>query len=167
MVACLTEQSSIALGVGSPREPISYSSQYPSDFTRRVHGSGEVGVQVAPEEWIFPTLSCLLLGLFLSLSAITPLGIPPFSEDTFLRSFSYLRDLVSRDRLLRVPLSGLVMSPDISASVPPSAGFLLRRFLSRCGRFVVEDGGRLHSPDEEDVGVEWCGCRGDLLSVLL
>jgi hypothetical protein len=59
------------------------------------------------------------------------------------------------------------MSPDISASVPPSAGFLLRRFLSRCGRFVVEDGGRLHSPDEEDVGVEWCGGRGDLLSVLL
>jgi hypothetical protein len=58
------------------------------------------------------------------------------------------------------------MSPDISASVPSSAGFPLRRFLSGCGRFVVEDGGRLHSPDEEDVGVEWCDCRGDLLSVL-
>jgi hypothetical protein len=95
-----------------------------------------------------------------------PSGIPPLSEDTFLRSFPYLRDLISRDRLLRVPLSGLVMSPDISASVPSSAGFPLRRFLSRCGRFVVGDGGRLHSPDEEDVGVEWCGCRGDLLFVL-
>jgi hypothetical protein len=90
MVGCLSEQSSIALSVGSPRESISYPSQYPSDFTRRVHGSGEVGVQVAPEEWIFPTLSCLLLGLFLSPSAITPSGIPPFSEHTFLRSFSYL-----------------------------------------------------------------------------
>jgi hypothetical protein len=166
MVGCLSEQSSIALGVGSPRESISYPSQYPSDFTRRVHGSGEVGVQVAPEEWIFPTLPCLLLGLFLSPSAIMLSGIPLFSEDTFLRSFSYLSDLVSRDRLLRVPFSGLVMSPDISASVPSSAGFPLRRFLSGCGRFVVEDGGRLHSPDEEDVGVEWCDCRGDLLSVL-
>jgi hypothetical protein len=50
MVGCLSEQSSIALGVGSPREPISYPSQYSADFTRRVHGSGEVGVQVAPEE---------------------------------------------------------------------------------------------------------------------
>jgi hypothetical protein len=147
MVGCLSEQSSIALGVGSTRESISYPSQYPSDFTRCVHGSGEVGVQVAPEEWIFPTLPCLLLGLFLSPSVITPSGIPLFSEDTFLRSFSYLWDLVSRDRLLRVPLSGLVMSPDISASVPSSAGFPLRRFLSGCGRFVVGDGGRLHSPD--------------------
>jgi hypothetical protein len=90
MVGCLSEQSSIALGVGSTRESISYPSQYPSDFTRCVHGSGEVGVQVAPEEWIFPTLPCLLLGLFLSPSVITPSGIPLFSEDTFLRSFSYL-----------------------------------------------------------------------------
>ena len=90
MVGCLSEESSIALGVGSPRESISYPSQYPSDFTRRVHGSGEVGVQVAPEEWIFPTLPCLLLGLFLSSSAIAPSGVPSFSEDAFLRGFSYL-----------------------------------------------------------------------------
>jgi hypothetical protein len=47
-----------------------------------------------------------------------------------------------------------VMSPDILASVPSSAGFPLRRFLSRCSRLVVGDGGRLHSPDEEDVGVD-------------
>jgi hypothetical protein len=85
----------------------------------------------------------------------------------FLRSFSYLRDLVSRYRLRRVPLSGLVMSPDISASVPSSAGFPLRRFLSGCGQLVVGDGGRFYSPDEEDVGVEWSSCHGDLLSVLL
>jgi hypothetical protein len=90
MVGCLGEQSSIALGVGSPRESISYPSKYPSDFTRRVHGSSEVGVQVAPEEWILPTLPCLLLGLFLSSSAITLSVVPSFSEDAFLRSFSYL-----------------------------------------------------------------------------
>jgi hypothetical protein len=111
-------------------------------------------------------LPCLLLGLFLSPSAITPSGIPSFPEDAFLRRFSYLRDLISRYRLRRVPLSGLVMSPDISASVPSSAGFPLRRFLSGCSRLIVGDEGRLHSPDEEDVGVEWCSCRDDLLSVL-
>jgi hypothetical protein len=90
VIGCLSEQPPIALGVGSPREPINYPSQYPSDFTRRVHGSGEVGVQVAPEEWIFPMLPCLLPGLFLSPLAITPLGIPSFPKDTFLWSFSYL-----------------------------------------------------------------------------
>ena len=95
MVGCLGEQSSIALGVGSPREAISYPSQHPSDFIRRVHGSGEVGVQVAPEEWILPTLPCILLGLFLSPVAITSSGVPSFSEDALFRSFSYLRDLVS------------------------------------------------------------------------
>jgi hypothetical protein len=139
VVGCLSEQPPIALGVGSPREAISYPSQHPSDFTRRVHGSGEVGVQVAPEEGIFPTLPCLLLGLFLSPSTIAPSGIPSFPEDTFFRSFSYLRDLVSRYGLRWVPLPGLVMSPDISASVSPSAGFSLRRFFSWYSRFVVGD----------------------------
>jgi hypothetical protein len=163
----LSEQPPIALGVGSPREAIGYPSQHPSDFTQRVHGSGEVGVQVAPEEWIFPTLLYLLLGLFLSPSTIASSGIPSFPEHTFLRSFSRLRDLISRYGLRWVPLSGLVMSSDISASVSPSAGFPLRRFFSGHGRLVVGDGGRLHSPDEEDVGVEWSSCYGDLLSVLL
>jgi hypothetical protein len=153
--------------MGSPREAISYPSQYSTDFTRRVHGSSEVEVQVAPEEWIFPTLPCLLLGLFLSPSTIASSGIPSFPEDTFLRSFSHLRDLISRYRLRRVPLSGLVMSPDISASVPSSAGFPLRRFLSGCGWFIVGDGGRFHSPNEEDVMVEWSSCHSDLLPVLL
>jgi hypothetical protein len=46
------------------------------------------------------------------------------------------------------------MSPDILASVPLSAGFPLSRFLSGCSWLVVGDGARLHSPDEEDVGVE-------------
>jgi hypothetical protein len=90
VIDCLSEQPLIALGVGGPREVVSYPSQHPSDFTRRVHGSGEVGLQVAPEEWIFPTLPCLLFGLFLSPSTIAPSGIPSFPEDTFLRSFSYL-----------------------------------------------------------------------------
>jgi hypothetical protein len=95
MVGCLGEQSSVALGVESPRESISYPSQYSSDFARRVHGSGKVRVQVAPEEWILPTLPCILLGLFLSPAAITSSGIPSFSEDALFWSFSYLRDLVS------------------------------------------------------------------------
>jgi hypothetical protein len=90
MVGSLGEQSSIALGVGSPRESISYPSYYSSEFTRRVHGSGEVGIQVTPEEWIFPALPCVMLSLFLSSSAITPSGVPSFSEDAFLQSFSYL-----------------------------------------------------------------------------
>jgi hypothetical protein len=141
VVGCLSEQSLIAIGVGSLREAISYPSQHPSDFTRRVHGLGEVGVQVASEEWIFPTLPCLLLGLFLSPSTIALSGIPSFPEDTFFWSFSYLRDLVSRYGLRWVPLPGLVMSPDTSASVSPSAGFPLRRFLSGCSRLVVKDGG--------------------------
>jgi hypothetical protein len=167
MVGCSSEQSPIALDIGSPREIVGYLSQYSVDFTRRVQGSGEVGVQVAPEEGIFPTLLCFLFSLFLSSPAIVSSGIPPFPEDTLFRGFSHLRGLVSRHRLCRVPLSGFVMSPDISASVPSPMGFPLRRFLSGCGQLVVGDGGRLHSPDEEDVGVEWCSCRDDLLSVLL
>jgi hypothetical protein len=61
-----------------------------------------------------------------------------------------------------------MMSPDISALVPSSARFPLKRFLPRRGWFIVGDGGRFDSsPDEEDVGVEW-NCRSDkLLSVLL
>jgi hypothetical protein len=167
MVGCLGEQSSVALGVGSPRESISYPSYYSSNFARRVHGTGEVGIQVAPEEWILPALPCVLLSLFLSSAAITSSGVPSFSEDAFLRSFPYLRDLVPRDRLLRISFSGLVMSPNVPAPVSPSAGFSLRWFFSGCGRLVVGDGRRLRSPDEEDVGIEWCCCRGDLLSVLL
>jgi hypothetical protein len=128
---------------------------------------GEVEIQVAPEEWIFPALPCVLLGLFLCSSAITSAGIPSFSEDAFLRSFSYLRDLVPRNRLLRIPFSSLMMSPNVPAPVSPPVGFPLRWFFSRCGRLVVGDGGRLHSSDEEDVGVEWCGGHGDLLPVLL
>ena len=167
MVGCLSEQAPVSLGIGGPRKSVGYPGQNASDFARRIQSSGEVGVQVAPEEWILPALPCILLGLFLSPAAITSSGVPSFSEDAFFRSLSYLRDLVSRDRLLRIPFSGRVMSSNVPAPVPPSAGFSLRRFFSGCGRFVVGDGRRLHSPDEEDVGVEWNCRRGDLLSVLL
>jgi hypothetical protein len=36
-----------------------------------------------------------LLSLLLSLPTVTSSGIPPFPEDPFFWSFSYLRDLVS------------------------------------------------------------------------
>ena len=90
MVGRLGEQTSVALGVGSLRKSVSYPSQYPSDFTRRVHSSGEVRVQVAPEERILASLPCILLGLLLSPTAITSSGVPSFPEDAFFRSFSYL-----------------------------------------------------------------------------
>jgi hypothetical protein len=105
--------------------------------------------------------------LLLNPSAVTSSGVPSLPEDAFFRSFSYLGDLVSRDRLLRISFSGCVMSSNVPASVPSSAGFSLRRFFSGRSRLVVGDGGRLHSPDEEDIGVEWCGCRSDFLSILL
>jgi hypothetical protein len=112
-------------------------------------------------------LPCVLLGLFLSSSTVTSSGVPSFPEDAFFLSLSYLRDLVSRDRLLRIPFSGRVMSSNVPAPVPPPAGFSLRRFFSGCGRLAVGDGRRLHSPDEEDVGVERYCRRGDFHSVLL
>jgi hypothetical protein len=89
VVGCLSEQPPIALNVGSPGEAISYPSQHSTNFTRRVHGSSEVGVQVASKEWIFPTLPRFLLGLFLSLPTVTSSRVPSFSEDPFFQSFSY------------------------------------------------------------------------------
>jgi hypothetical protein len=167
VIGCPSEQLPIALGVGSPGESISYPSQHSSEFTQRVHDSGEVGVQVASEEWIFSTLPRFLLSLLLSPSTVASSGIPSLPEDTFFWSFSHLQDLVPRYGLHQVPLSGLVMSSDISALVPSSVGFPLRRFLSGRSWFVVGDGGRFHSPDEEDIGVEWSSYHNNLLSALL
>jgi hypothetical protein len=90
MVGRSSEQSPVALGIGSLRETVGYPSQYSADFTWRVQGLGKVGVQVAPEERIFPTLLSFLFGLFLSSPAITSSGIPPFPEDTLFRGFSHL-----------------------------------------------------------------------------
>jgi hypothetical protein len=167
MVGCLSEQAPVSLGVGGPRKSVSYPGQNASDFARRIHSSGEVGVQVAPEERILASLPRILLGLLLSPTAISSSGVPSFPEDAFFRSFSYLRDLVSRDRLLRIPFSGCMMSSNVSAPVPSSAGLSLRRFFSGRGRFIIGNGGRLCPPDEEDVGVERYCCRGNFLSVLL
>ena len=89
VVGCPSEQPSIALGVGSPGEAISYPSQHSTDLTRCVHGSGEVGVQVASKEWILSTLPCFLLSLFLSLPTVTSSRVPSFFEDPFFWSFSY------------------------------------------------------------------------------
>jgi hypothetical protein len=95
VVGCQSEQPPIALGVWSPVEAIGYSSQYSTNFTRCVHGSGEVRVQVASEKWILLALPRFLLSLLLSLPTVTSSGIPPFPEDPCFWSFSYLRDLVS------------------------------------------------------------------------
>jgi hypothetical protein len=95
VVGCPSEQPPIALGIWSPGEAIGYPSQYSTNFTRCVHGSGEVRVQVASEKWILSALPRFLLSLLLSLLTVASSGIPPFPEDPFFWSFSYLRDLVS------------------------------------------------------------------------
>ena len=58
MISCSSEQPPIALGVWSSGKAIGYPSQYPTDLTRCVHGSGEVRVQVLFEERV---LSAFLL----------------------------------------------------------------------------------------------------------
>jgi hypothetical protein len=90
MVGRSSEQSPVALGIGSPRETVGYPSQYSADFTWHVQRSGEVGVQVALEERIFPTLLSFLFGLLLSSPVIASSGIPPFPKDTLFRGFSHL-----------------------------------------------------------------------------
>jgi hypothetical protein len=168
MVSCPSEQSPIALSVWSPAEAIGYPSQHSTDLAWCVHGSGKVRVQISSEERVLSTLSGLLLGLLLSSPTITSAGIPPLPEDSFIWSFSHLRDLISRHRLRRVSFSGFMMSPGVTASVPSSTSFPLRWFFPRHGWFIVGDGGRFHSlPDKEDVGVER-NCHDDkLLFVLL
>jgi hypothetical protein len=81
VISCPSEQSSIALGVQSLGEAIGYPSQYPTDLTRCVHGSGDVGVQVSSEKWILLALSRFLLSLLLSLPTMTSSRIPPFPKD--------------------------------------------------------------------------------------
>jgi hypothetical protein len=168
VVSCPSKQPSIALGVWSSGEAIGYPSQHSTDLARCVHGSGEVGVQISSEERVLSTLSRLLLGLLLSLPMITSAGVPPLPEDSFIWSFSHLRDLISRHRLRWVSFSGFMMSPGVTVSVPSSTSFPLRWFFPRHGWFVVRDGGRFHSPPyKEDVGVERSCCDDKLLSVLL
>jgi hypothetical protein len=146
MVSCPSEQPPISLGVWSPGEAIGYPSQHSTDLARCVHGSGEVGVQVSSEERVLSTLSHLLLSLLLSSLMITSARIPPFPEDSFIWSFSHLRNLISRHRLRRISFSSFMMSPSVMVSVPSSTSFPLRWFFPRHSWFVVGDGGRFHSP---------------------
>jgi hypothetical protein len=95
MINCLSEQQPITLGVRSPGKAIGYPSQYSTDLTRCVHGSGEVEVHVPSEKRVLSALSRFLLSLLLSLPTITSLGIPSFPEDPFFWSFSHLRDFIS------------------------------------------------------------------------
>jgi hypothetical protein len=95
MISYPSEQPPITLGVRSPGEAIGYPSQYPTDLTQCVHGSGEVRVQVSSEKRVLSALSCFLLSLLLSLPTITSSGIPSFPEDPFFWSFSHLRDFIS------------------------------------------------------------------------
>jgi hypothetical protein len=83
MICCPSKQPPIALGVRSPGEAIRYPSQYPTNLTRCVHGSGEVEVQVLFEERVLSALSCFLLSLLLSLPAIMSPEIPSFPKDPF------------------------------------------------------------------------------------
>jgi hypothetical protein len=168
MISCPSEQLSIALSVWSLGEAISYPSQHSTDLARCVHGSGEVRVQVSAKKRVLSVLFRFLFGLLLSLPTIVPLGIPSFPEDSFIQSFSHLRDLILRHGLRRIAFSSFMMSMNISASVPSSARFPLKRFFSRRGWFVVGDGGKFHSSlDKEDIGVEWHRRSDKLLPVLL
>jgi hypothetical protein len=45
-----SEQPPITFSIQSPGEAISYPSQHSSDFTRRVHCTSKVRVQVSSEE---------------------------------------------------------------------------------------------------------------------
>jgi hypothetical protein len=71
---------------------------------------------------------------------ITSARVPPFSEYSLVRSFSYLRDFTLGYRLRWVPFPSFVMSSNIPALVPPLASFSLRRFLPRHGWLIVGDG---------------------------
>jgi hypothetical protein len=140
MISRPSEQPSIAFSVWSSREAIGYLSQYSPDLTRCVHGTGEVRVQVSREERVLSVLPRILLSLLLSLPTITSARVPPLSEDSFVWSFSHLQNFILGYRLRRVLFPCFVMSPNISALVPLSASFSLRRFFPRHGWRVIGDG---------------------------
>jgi hypothetical protein len=50
MISCLGKHPPVAFRVWGSRETVSYLSQYPSYFTRCVHCSSKIGVQVPSEE---------------------------------------------------------------------------------------------------------------------
>jgi hypothetical protein len=50
VISHLSKQPPVAFRVWGSRETVSYLSQHPSDFTRRVHCTSKVGIQVPSEE---------------------------------------------------------------------------------------------------------------------
>jgi hypothetical protein len=144
MISYPSKQPLIAFSIRSPWEAINYLSQYSSDFTRHVHCPRKVRVQVSTKERVLSAYPCTLLSLFsisvLSLPTVTPTRIPPFYEDPFVGSFSHFRDFIPGYGLRWVPLPSLVMSPNISASVPLLSSFSLGRFFPWHGWLVVGDG---------------------------
>jgi hypothetical protein len=96
MISHPSEQPPIAFNVWSPGEAIGYPSQYSTDLTQCIHGTGEVRVQVSREERVLSALPHILLSLLLSLSTITSARVPPLSEDSFIRG-SPTFEISSRD----------------------------------------------------------------------
>jgi hypothetical protein len=88
-----SKQPLVAYHVWSSREAVSYLGQHPSDFSRRVHCTSEVEVQVPSKERVLSTQPCALLGLLpfsvLSLSTIRTARVPPFSVHSLIGSFSH------------------------------------------------------------------------------
>jgi hypothetical protein len=60
MIGCLCKQPLVALHVWSLRKVVGYLRQHSSNFTRCVHHSSEVGVQVSSEKRVLsPEFSIL------------------------------------------------------------------------------------------------------------
>ena len=93
MISYLSKQSSVAFRVWGSWESVSYLSQYPSDFTWRVHCTSKVRVQVPSKERVLSVQPCTLLSLLsfsvLSFSVIAAARVLPFSAYSLVRSFSY------------------------------------------------------------------------------
>jgi hypothetical protein len=93
VVSFPSKQPQIAFNVRSSWEAVSYLGQHSSDFARGVHCTGKIRVQISSEEGILSAQPCALLGLFslsvLSLSAITPVRVSPFSVYSLVGGFSH------------------------------------------------------------------------------
>jgi hypothetical protein len=93
VISCSGKQPPVTFRVWGLLEAVSYLGQHPSNFTRCVHCTSKVGVQVSSKERILLAQPCTLLGLLLfsvlSLSAITVERVPPFSVYSLVGSFCY------------------------------------------------------------------------------
>jgi hypothetical protein len=91
VISCSSKQPLVAFCVWGSREAVSYLGQHPSDFTRHVHCTSKVRVQVPSEERVLSVQPCTLLGLLsfsvLGLSAIATARVSPFSVYSLVGSF--------------------------------------------------------------------------------